>query len=80
MKRYLDEPTLDIDENVLEWWRLNYSRLPAIAAIARRVLCIPATSTPSERLFSKAGHINSKRASLDSDNANMLCFLAENLP
>ena len=50
-------------------------------ATAKKLLCIPATSTPSERLFSTAGYvINSKRACLDADNVNMLCFLAENLP
>ena len=31
-------------------------------------------STPAERLFSKAGCNNSKRAALDPDNASMLCF------
>ena len=80
-KRYIEEPSPYIDENALRWWKRNHNRFPAIAAIARRVLCIPATSTPSERLFSKAGHIiNSKRASLEPENRSMLCFLAENLP
>lgn len=80
MKQYLDEPPLDIDESVLQWWSQNHRRFPAIATVAKGVLCIPATSTPSERLFSRAGHIiNSRRASLDSEHASMLCFLAENL-
>ena len=80
-KRYIEEPSPYIDENALGWWKRNHNRFPANAAIARRVLCISATSTPSERLFSKAGHIiNSKHASLEPENASMLCFLAENLP
>ena len=80
-KRYIEEPSPYIDENALVWWKRNHNRFPAIAVIARRVVCIPATSTPSERLFSKAGHIiNSKRASLEPENASTLCFLAENLP
>ena len=80
-KRYIEEPSPYIDENTLGWWKRNHNCFPAIAAIARRVLCIPATSMPSERLFSKAGHIiNSKRASLEPENTSMLCFLAENLP
>ena len=80
MKQYCDEPSLDIDENVLQWWKRNESRFPAIARIAKKVLCVPATSTPAERLFSTAGHIiNTKRASLSTENVSMLCFLAENL-
>ena len=37
-------------------------------------------STPSEQLFSKVGNIiNTKHTVLDSENASMLCFFAENL-
>ena len=50
-KRYIEEPSPYIDENALRWWKRNHNRFPAIAAIARRVLCIPATSTPSESFF-----------------------------
>ena len=80
LQKYLDEPCLNIDENALKWWEQNSSRFPAISKIAQRLLCIPATSTPAERLFSTAGNIiSSKRANLDPHNASMLCFLAENL-
>ena len=48
MKQYHDEPSLDIDENVLQWWKQNESRFPAIATVANKVLCVPATSTPAE--------------------------------
>lgn len=41
---------------------------------------IPATSVPSERVLSAAGHIvNQKRACLLPENVRMLVFLAENL-
>ena len=43
-------------------------------------LAIPATSIPSERAFSAAGHIvNKKRACLHPSSVNMLVFLSENL-
>ncbi|RXM92225.1 Zinc finger BED domain-containing protein 1 [Acipenser ruthenus] len=48
--------------------------------LAKWFLCIPATSTPSERLFSAAGAIvTRKRASLSPSHADMLVFLHSNL-
>ncbi|GAA6085219.1 zinc finger BED domain-containing protein 4-like [Tachysurus ichikawai] len=47
-----------------------------IQMMARSFLCIPATSTPSERIFSAAGNICSqKRASLSREHVDMLTFL-----
>ena len=82
LKRYIDEESPAVDDiSALKWSKEHHSRFPTIAKLAKKLLCIPATSTPSERLFSTAGYvINSKRACLDADNVNMLCFLAENLP
>ncbi len=46
-----------------------------------RLLCIPATSAPSERVFSVAGLTIAKdRARLASDTANDLIFLHDALP
>lgn len=42
-------------ENPLEWWRRYRTEYPLIAELARRWLCIPASSTPSERVFSDCG-------------------------
>ncbi len=48
--------------------------------IARKYLAISASSSPSERLFSKAGQVvSSQRAQMKPEQANMLVFLAENL-
>ena len=79
LKQYIDEESPAVDDiSALKWWKEHHSRFPTIAKLAMKLLCIPATSTPSKRLFSMAGYvINSKRACLDADNVNMLCFLAE---
>lgn len=68
------------DGDPLDWWKNNQSKFPLLSELARKYLCIPATSVPSERVFSTAGHIvNAKRASLLPDHVSMLVFLAANL-
>ena len=75
MHRYIHEPPPSVDDNILQWWRQNCNQFPAIAESAQKRLCVPATSTPSEKLFSKAGYIiNLKRVALEPENASMLCF------
>lgn len=74
--QYFGEQPLSKKEDPLLWWRANAARYPTLAKLAKSFLCIPATSTPSERLFSAAGNIASKRrASLSSAHVNMLTFL-----
>jgi hypothetical protein len=47
--------------NPLAWHEANQSRFPYVGKLARRILCIPATSASSERMFSIAGQIVTKR-------------------
>jgi hypothetical protein len=58
------------------WWKNNQILIPHLAMVARRILVIPATSAPSERLFSAAGLTMAKdRARLLPANAETLIFL-----
>ena len=67
--------------NPLEWWKVRCHKLPILSLLARRSLCVPATSAPSERLFSTAGlTIANARAGLLPDNAADLSFLHEAWP
>nr|XP_023661161.1 zinc finger BED domain-containing protein 1-like [Paramormyrops kingsleyae] len=76
---YFGEKPIPKDRNQLQWWKENETRFPALAAVAKSYLGAPATSTPSERLFSAAGTIVSKkRASLTKDHVDMLTFLHSN--
>ncbi|KAL1252179.1 hypothetical protein QQF64_019975 [Cirrhinus molitorella] len=77
---YLLMATADSDSDPLEWWRLQCSHFPRISRLAKKYLCIPATSSPSERAFSTGGNIvTSSRASLKPENVDRLVFLAKNL-
>ena len=78
--RYKAEPAVLDSEDPLKWWKKkNEERFPVLAQVCKSILSIPATSTPSERLFSAAGLICSKtRASLSREHVDMLCFLNKN--
>ena len=77
---YIEEPPLHPNCNPLQWWMRNEERFPKVAAVARRYLCAPSTSVPSERVFSATGNIvTKKQCSLLPENANCLVFLNKNL-
>lgn len=65
---YFSEQAIPKEENPVKWWKENEVRFPILAMLAKSYLSVPATSTPSERLFSVAGNIvTKKRASLTSE-------------
>ena len=71
--KYLKETPLKSSENCLEWWSKNSHTYPNLAKLAKRFLCVPATSVPAEQVFSVAGEIvNTKRASLKAENVDLL--------
>ena len=79
MKRYFADPAVSRNEDPLLWWRKNESRFPHIARLARLFLAVPATSTPSERVFSAAVNIvTKKRSALSPENVDALIFLNKN--
>ena len=66
--------------NVLTWWRDNQVIYPNLCRVARKYVCVPATSVPSERVFSSAGLIVSdRRACLKPEKVNQLVFLNQNV-
>jgi hypothetical protein len=63
----------------LEWWREHHTDYPHIWKLAERILAIPATSAPSERVFSSAANIvDKKRVRLKPENIDLLVFLRGN--
>ena len=77
---YIEELPLHQNSNPLQWWMRNEERFPKVAAVARRYLCAPSTSVPSERVFSATGNIvTKKRCSLLTENVNCFVFLNKKL-
>jgi len=71
--------TLEDSIDVLEFWKNKSIRWPILSQLAVSILCIPATSTPSERGFSTMGRIVSKiRNRIHPETAGTLIFLKEN--
>ena len=80
LNSYLLAPEVDGETNPLAWWKTHCTLYPRVSFLAKRYLCIPATSSPSERAFSTSGNIVScHRAALKPDVVNRLVFLAKNL-
>jgi hypothetical protein len=83
LMEYLRAPPIPRDSSPFQWLRQTSSQqeppLPLVTRLARMMLSIPATSVPSERLFSKAGDVvTTKRNRLSPKNAENIVFLMEN--
>ena len=80
MKAYKLEPTLDKDSDPLDWWRARKNKYPYMIQLVKKYLCIPATSTQAERVFSALGFLlNKRRLCLSGDNVKAQLFLHDNL-
>jgi hypothetical protein len=84
---YKQEPSIRLKNDdgtfncPLTWWKFNERKYKLLSMLASRILCIPATSAPSEHVFSTAGIAIAKDlARLASQTANDLIFLHDALP
>jgi hypothetical protein len=78
LANYLDTATVHMDTDVYQWWNARHTSI--LYKVALKYLSIPATSVPSERLFSQAGILlNQKRSKLTSEHTDMILFLNQNL-
>jgi len=89
-KHVVSAPTRDMEiqqyrcltiapDDLLGWWHSQRETYPRLSKLARAILPIPATSAPSERVFSAAGlTITSKRSQLAPSTVNKIVFVHEN--
>ena len=76
MSRYLEGRRCARETDILKWWKENEKNFPNMSTVGKKYLCIPATSVPSERVFSKAGEIvSARRSRIKSKNVDMIIFL-----
>ena len=74
-------PPIKSGEDPLMFWKLHEEKLPCLASLAQKYMCIPGSSVASERIFSTAGDvISQERARMKPDKADKLIFLMKNTP
>ena len=59
---YLSEPICDLvsgpgSDGILKWWKLKCCQFPILSRIAKDLLSVPASSVPSENIFSRSGRV-----------------------
>ena len=68
------------DRDLIQFWLDNKSVLPKLYTVARQVLCVPASSAASDRVFSTAWRLLEKRrTNLSPGTVNSLLFLHSNM-
>lgn len=78
--RYNTLEPIGIDADPITWWcEYAPASLQGVRWLALRYLSVPASSVPSESVFSSAGlTITDHRSKLDADNASILLMLRTN--
>ncbi|XP_056102454.1 uncharacterized protein LOC130081774 [Rhinichthys klamathensis goyatoka] len=75
--RLSDNPDPD---SVLQRWKFNKERFPALSKLSRFIFSIPASSAPSERAFSVCGRIlEERRTGLGPQSISNILFLHSNI-
>ncbi|XP_062910662.1 E3 SUMO-protein ligase ZBED1-like [Mobula hypostoma] len=79
VRNYKSQKLLELAEDPLAWWCDRVALFPTLIKLVRKYWCIPATSVPSERLFTAAGNlVDTKRNQLAPAEVDRLLFLYEN--
>ena len=78
LEEYLEQPPAPNQTDVLSYWR-EQTQWSSLQRLARQYLCVPATSTGVERLFSRASlTFGDLRTCLSEENLSNILFAAYN--
>lgn len=73
------DPMEPKDGDLLAYWNSRKEAFPNLSVLAKALLCIPVTSTQSERVFSVAGlAFTAKRSRLNPIRVNKIIFIHDN--
>ncbi|KAJ8349851.1 hypothetical protein SKAU_G00249810 [Synaphobranchus kaupii] len=79
LEMYRDMPPIMTSEDPALWWWNRRDTYPLLSDLALSYLCVQASSTPSERVFSTAADtISPERSRILPEKADMLIFLQKN--
>ncbi|GAU87462.1 hypothetical protein RvY_00297 [Ramazzottius varieornatus] len=79
VERYASLPSPPEDQDVLSFWTEKENDFPRLKCYALRILSVSATSTPSERLFSRSGTaVSEKRKNLAPQTLSDLMVVQSN--
>ena len=79
LQMYKDMPPIITSDDPDAWWWNMRMTYPCLSDMAFSFLCVQASSTPSERVFSSAGNtISAERSRILPEKADMLIFLNKN--
>ncbi|XP_078401208.1 E3 SUMO-protein ligase ZBED1-like [Cetorhinus maximus] len=79
LNNFKSQKVLELGKDPLVWWSDRVALFPTLSKLLQKYWCIPATSIPSQRLFSAAGNlVNAKRNQLAPAEVDRLLFLYEN--
>ncbi|KAJ4771400.1 Zinc finger BED domain-containing protein DAYSLEEPER [Rhynchospora pubera] len=69
----LDGTSLDVDFDILAWWKLKAPKYPIMARLTRDILAVPISTVASESTFSTAGRtLSPTRSSLNDESLEAL--------
>ena len=80
VQRYMTDPPQGRSEDPLLYWKNHQAVYPHLFKLAKVFLCMPASSVPCERVFSKCGEIVSKKRNrLNPSTVEKIMYLNKNL-
>jgi hypothetical protein len=77
-KNYINS-SYNANTDIFIWWQIYEKEFPRLSTLAKKYLSIPSNSVSSERIFTNAGNlITKKRTALKLESVNKLVFLNKN--
>jgi hypothetical protein len=75
----METPIIKRHEDPLEHWKEHKLQFPNLHKLSQKILCIPASSVPSERIFSATDLVlTQQRNRLKSKHVEKLIFVKQN--